>query len=152
MPLTRSLVGLLVALGLLLLAAACSPTRPFEPSGPPVVADVAVEPGLFRVTVRWPGDPPEDRAALLLERCAQLTVHAGGSMFFVVNASEPPGHSEWLNALGVDAPVMLVPVQALTAGGSLTALVRVFPAGREPSGYRLYDAKQILRDRKVPNA
>ena len=112
------------------------------------VLHVTVEPALYRVTVRWTGPPPAYRETLLLERAAKLAAQAGAATFFVVNASEPLAHPEWLAPQAVYSPTMVIPESEIPDGGALSALIRVFAQESPPGGLRLYDAQRILRDRK----
>jgi hypothetical protein len=108
------------------------------------VLDAPVDPAVYRVTVRWQGDAPDDREALLLERCARVAEAAGGRTFYVVNASERLAHPEWLVEGGVDSPTLIVPESEIAGGGALSALIRVFGRERAPEGFRLYDVQRVL--------
>lgn len=147
----RGFMARLALLGLALALAACTTAPRPERAGPlPLrVSNAALDPDVFRVTVLWPeGEPPPEREALLLERCAELTKRAGARYFFIVNASEPIAHAQWLKAGAIVAPTLVIPQESPGAGGILSAVIRVFRAPQAPEGYPLYDAERILRERR----
>jgi hypothetical protein len=142
----RGLLG--AALLLAALLGACVTEQPGDAASRQVwVLHVTVEPGVYRITVRWSGAPPPYREALLLERAARLAAAAGAPAFAVLNSSEPLGHAEWLAPQAVFLPIPLVPAHDVPDGKGLTALIRVFPGASPPDGLRLYDAQRILRER-----
>jgi hypothetical protein len=152
-PQTRTagtLRGLLCAALLLLavLPGACVTEQPGDAAARRVwVLHVTVEPGVYRITVRWSGAAPAYREALLLERAARLAAAADAPAFAVLNSSEPLGHAEWLAPQAVFLPIPLVPAHDVPDGKGLTALIRVFPGTSPPDALRLYDAQRILRER-----
>jgi hypothetical protein len=140
-------VGLLLA-GL----AACALPQSQPQKSAPRVADAPLDPGVYRVTVPWPaGAAPQDPEILLLVHSAELDRRAGAQYFFVVNATEPILNTRWLAEGSVATPTQISPApqrdpEAAPAGGSLSAVIRVFRSGQAPQGYPLFDVQRILRE------
>ena len=147
--LATPLAGLLFC-GILL--ASCAREMP-QSASPVKVTDVALDPGVYRITVRWPARMQVPNAeALLLIRGAELAQKAGARSFFIVNASAPIQNTQWLVEGSMVAPTQIVPLSQSLAemempDGMLVAIIRVFRSSAAPKGYPLYDAERILRER-----
>jgi hypothetical protein len=125
------------------------------PAGRPSAAAVAFreiqrEEDVYRIGMRWRGAAPADLEERMLLRCAEVARREGARYFFLVNADFDVTNEAYLKEGSVLTPVFRVPEEEEAARPppprtSATVTVKLFRAGQEPSGYRLYDAEKVLR-------
>ncbi len=146
----RSIALLLAVplLGGILLGCAGPPAS--SPVSPVTFREIQRDTDVYRITLRWLGAAPADAEERLLRRCAEVALREGARYFFLVNADFDVTNVAYLKDGSVVSPVFRVPEEdedgrPLTVHTSATVTLKLFRAGREPPGYRLYDADKVRR-------
>jgi hypothetical protein len=132
----------------------CAPgPSPQVPAGAVAFREIQRDADVYRITLSWREDAPPDLEERLLKRCAQVALREGARYFYVVNADFDVRNEEYLKPGSRLTPVFRVPAPEPEPGGaspprtSATVTIKLFGAGQEPEGYRLYDVERVLRQR-----
>lgn len=151
-PRVGMLAALLVCSMILGLIACSSEPKP----GPVAFREVPRQENVYRVTAQWKGPWPADLQEQVLARCAEIAGREGARTFFIMSADFDITNTAYLKAGSPTPPVMVVPHEKTPAEVSdttgltfATVTMQIYPPGREPAGYRLYDvAKTEQAQRK----
>jgi hypothetical protein len=130
----------------------CSPGAADRAPGLAVTfREIQREEDVFRISLRWQGAAPADVEDRLLQRCAEVASREGARYFFLVNADFDVTNVAFLKEGAPLTPVFRVPPAEEGTPppprSSATVTIKLFQAGREPAGYRLYDVEKIQRAR-----